>query len=162
MCLPCVCVCISRLVSPPLNTLVYTFIPVNMWHVRAYQHDSARMRVCLTVCLRVFYDIFYCLFVCVCSGTLYSAVVLLVSIKLRFILGYSSVWYEAQRQDRVSVGRPIKYKQHHVAQKRTGFTKETQPQTNICPENSIFGCYFFFFFLLDANCQSTYTTYTNR
>ena len=94
---------------------------------------------------------FYCLFVCVCSGTLYSAVVLLVSIKLRFILGYSSVWYEAQRQDRVSVGRPIKNKQRHVAQKRTGFTKETQPQTNIYPENSIFGCYFwgyFFFYLM--------------
>lgn len=39
---------------------------------------------------------------------MYSAVVLLVSIKFRFILGYSSVWYETQRQDTVSVGKPIK------------------------------------------------------
>lgn len=52
--------------------------------------------------------------VCVCVDTLYSAVVLLVPINFRFVLGYSSVWFVTQRQDRVSVGRPIKNKQHLV------------------------------------------------
>lgn len=88
-------------------------------------------RVSVRVRLAIF---FYCLFACARSGTLYSAVVLLVSIKFRFILGYSSVWYETQRQDEVSVGKPIKKKkkgnQHHLeAQKQTEFTKEAEPQS---------------------------------
>lgn len=108
---------------------------------------------CACVCFVIF---FYCLFVCACSGTLYSAVVLLVSIKFRFFLGYSSVWYETQRQDTVSVGKPIKKERkkkplHLEAQKQTGFTKKTKPQTTICPENYIFGKYFVF---LGTNSKS--------
>jgi len=60
--------------------------------VLLFEHDSA----CRSVCVWLF------------SCTLHSAIVLLVSIKFRFVLGYSSVWHETQRQDRVSVGRPIK------------------------------------------------------
>lgn len=89
--------------------------------------------VYLTVRLRVFYDIFYCLFVCVCSCTLYSTVVLLVSIKFRFILGYSRVWYETQRQDGLS-GLANKKQQTNSTLKF-----KNKPELTICPENSNFG-----------------------
>lgn len=60
-----VCVCILRLVSLPLNTLVHTFIPVNSWHVCVRISRTLHARVCIWLCgLRVFYDyFFYCLFV---------------------------------------------------------------------------------------------------
>lgn len=134
MCLPCVCVCILRLVSLPLNTLVDTFILVNMWHVCVFVSTGLCIHsVYLTVCLHVFYDIFYCLFVRVCSCTLYSAVVLLVSIKFRFILGFSSVWYETQRQDSLS-GLANKKQQTNSTLKF-----KNKPELTICPENYNFG-----------------------
>lgn len=117
-------------------------------------------RVC--VCVLGFFFLFYCLCV-LCSGTLYSAVVLLVSIKFRFILGYSSVWYETQRQDRVSVGRPIKTKQHlvTVCRLKTNRLNKDGRDTNtaICPENYIFWMLFsaFFFFLIEGDFQSRKT-----
>lgn len=111
-----------------------------MWALISMTLHAECVSVC--VCLGIF---FYCLFACARSGTLYSAVVLLVSIKFRFILSYSSVWYETQRQDTVSVGKPIKRKEkkrHHLeAQKQTEFTKEAKPQEPICLENYMFGEY---------------------
>lgn len=78
---------------------------------------------------------------CVCVDTLYSAVVLLVPINFRFVLGYSSVWFVTQRQDRVSVGRPIKNKQHLVTACRW---KTNQIHRGSSPRQ----CFFFSFFFV--------------
>lgn len=87
-----------------------------------------------------------------CSSTLYSAVVLLVSIKFRFILGYSSVWYETQRQDSLSglANKKQTTPCNRVAgQKQTRFYKEIQiTNRNICLENYILDD-----FSIDVNIQ---------
>lgn len=78
---------------------------------------------------------------CVRVDTLYSAVVLLVPINFRFVLGYSSVWFVTQRQDRVSVGRPIKNKQHLVTACRW---KTNRIHRGSSPRQ----CFFFSFFFV--------------
>lgn len=147
----CVCVCACLWTCP--CTVSYLLICGMCVRSSAGLHAPACLRLWGCVCFMIF---FYCLFVCARSGTLYSAVVLLVSIKFGFILGYSSVWYETQRQDGVSVGRPIKHKQHLVtvsgSKTNRAHKANRDTSTAIRPENYIFGCYRVSLSSLDVNC----------
>lgn len=145
-----------------MSYLLTWCVSVCVW---VYQHDSACMSVYLTVSL---YHYFFIILMCVCglmsvcvhvcSSTLYSAVVLLVSIKFRFILSYSSIWYETQRQDSLS-GLANKKQTTPCncvqVKNKLGLKENQTTNTHICPENYSLG--FDLVFSLDVNCQSILT-----